>query len=316
MFLPFLRPFGQVLFVQRNLDELHSHVDIILKNAKCTGDKIKAHELLISALTLKGSTPEAMDHAKTVLDSLGFPFPPSINSETVTGVVNSLSSTTMSFTPDHLRAFPLMTEKIPLQAMKIMGAVQMHVSFSSPTTFQMLACQMMQLTIKHGLCVESAEAFANFGYCFMSLIRSYDAGHRMGKLSLVILERFKATNRVPKLYFLVYGFLSVWKEPIQATIESLQSAVNIGLVEGDYKNAIFNRVTMNRQMLIAGCQLSEIRDKLLRLCGDMVRFFRNNSFPNMQFISFAIVFFLLRCMINQKKASSLSSTLLWAIFIL
>ena len=128
----------QVLFVQRNLDELHSNVDTILKNAKIIEDKMKAHELMISVLTLKGASSEALGHAKSVLESLGFPFPSSINTETVSGVVQSIMSTVMTLAPDQLRSFPEMTEKVPLHAMKIMSAIHMHSSFSEPTMFQMV----------------------------------------------------------------------------------------------------------------------------------------------------------------------------------
>ena len=271
----FLCLYEQVLFVKRSLDELHSHIDIILKNAKCIKDKMNAHELLISALTLKGSNLEALKHAKSVLDSLGFPFPPSINSETVAGIVTSLGSTTMAFTPDKLRAFPLMTEKVPLQAMRIMRAVHMPFSFSHPTMFQMMACQMVQLTLKHGICVESAEAFANFGYVQNTLFHNFEIGFRMGKLALIILERFKATHNVAKVYFLVHGFLSVWREPLQATIEGLRSSVNIGLLEGDFQNAMFNQVVLNRQMILAGCHLSECSESLFAICREFVRIFES-----------------------------------------
>jgi len=262
--------YANVLYVQRNLDELQSHVAIILNNAKCMGDKIKAHEFTISAMLQKGSEHLALDHARSVLDSLGFPFPATVGSETVKGIVDSLVETTMAYTPDQLRAFPLMTDKIPLQAMKIMSAIRMQHTFSSPTLFQMLACQMMQLTIKHGLSVESAEAFANFGYCVNAVLLNYGVGYRIGKLALVILERLKATTRVARVYFLVYGFLSLWKEPLQATIEGLQSAINTGLVEGDKTITLYNQSIMCRQMIIAGFNLSETRDKLLRLCWEMM----------------------------------------------
>jgi len=268
--LELFNEYANVLFVQHNLDELQSHIDIILKNAKCLEDKIKAHELMISALSWKGSAKGAMDHATLVLDLLGFTFLLSTTSERVSEIVSSLRSMTETFTADHLRIFPLMTDQVALQAMKIMSAFHMQLSFSSTTMIQMLACQMLQLTIKHGLCVESAEAFANFGYCLVTVFHNYEDGYRMGKLSLIILDRFKATNRVAKVYYLVYGFLAVWKEPLHATIEGLKYAAHIGLVEGDCKYTRFNQMMMFRLMFMAGCNLSEVRDGLLQLCLDML----------------------------------------------
>jgi len=102
------------------------------------------------------------------------------------------------------------------------------------------------------------------------MFRDYEVGFRIGKLSLVILERFKATKLTAKVYTLVYGFLSVWKEPIQATVEGLQSGINTGFIEGDTSNANGARIIKYRQMLIAGFNLATVRDGLLRLCQDLV----------------------------------------------
>ncbi|KAL7544942.1 hypothetical protein ACHAWF_008314 [Thalassiosira exigua] len=268
--LQLFNEYTTVLFVQRNLEELRVHVDTILENGKCIGDKIEAHELMISVLTMQGSTQEALVHGTSVLETLGFPLPSSLDRETIAKVVKSLSSSTSTLTPEQLRSFPVMTEKIPLQAMKIMAAIHMAYSFSSTTLFPMMACQMMQLTMKHGLCVESAEAFANFGYCLNTFFQNYEAGYRMGKLSLVILDVLKASNKVSKVGFLVYGFLSVWKESLNATVEGIQSAVNQGYLLGDHKNALWSQVVMHRQMFLAGYNLSELHDRSLQLCRDMV----------------------------------------------
>lgn len=250
---------------------LREQTDIILNNAVCLGDKIKAHELVISALTLNRKPQEAWQHCKSVLNSLGFSFP----SEDVTTVLKELKSKAVSITPDQLRSLPLMNDEISLQAMKIMSTIHPHSSFSFPTSFQQLSCQMMMLTLKNGLCIESAEAFANFGYCLDLAFRDYDAGYRMGKLALVILEHFKPTSRakVGKVYFLVYGLLSIWKEPIHAAAEGLKSSIKIGLVEGDYTNVLYNQACLNRQLILCGEDLSEVRDRLIRLCRSMVRFF-------------------------------------------
>lgn len=268
----------QVLYVTRNFDEMHVRINAILENAKCIGEKIKAHEIFISASIMKGSTPEALKHATSVLESLGFPFPASVNREAVAAIASSLSSTVMAFTPDQLREMPVMTETVPLQAMKIMSTIHMLFSLSSPIISRMMACQMIQLTIKHGLCVQSAPAFANFGYSVNSMFRDYEVGFRIGKLSLVILERFKATKLTAKVYTLVYGFLSVWKEPIQATVEGLQSGINTGFIEGDTSNVNGARIIKYRQMLIAGFNLATVRDGLLRLCQDLVRRLLYSSF--------------------------------------
>jgi ATP-dependent RNA helicase DDX31/DBP7 len=268
--LQLFNEYTKVLFVRRKLDELRSHVDVILENGKCIGDKIEAHELMISLLTVKGSIQEALVHGASVLESLGFPVPSSLDRETIVGVVKSLSSSTMALTPEHLRSFQVMTEEIPLQAMKILGAFQGLYSILDTNLFLMMSCQMIELTMKHGLCVESAGAFANFGRCLIVLFNDFNAGHRMGELSLAILDILKATNRVSKVCFIVHGFLSIWNKPVQAVAEGFRYAINQGFLSGDYQNTLMSRIVMTRQMFMSGCHLSDLFDNTLQLCRDMI----------------------------------------------
>lgn len=130
---------------------------------------------------------------------------------------------------------------------------------------------MMQLTLKHGLCVQSAEAFANCGYCMNALFHNYEVGYRMGKISLMILERFKATTLVAKVGLVIYGFLSVWYEPLQATIEGLQANIDVGMAAGDFDSSLYDRVVVSRKRLLVGHNLQDLRNLQLRLCQDMVR---------------------------------------------
>eukprot|EP01082_Thalassiosira_pseudonana_P011423 g10744.t1 g10744 contig4:2454219-2455935(-) len=262
--------YSTVLFVKKRFEELISHIDVVLNNARCLGDEMKVQEMLISALFLSGATTTAVDSLRAVLDSLGFPFPAAIDNDSVDFVINTLNKTTKELTVAQLHSYPLMTESVPLQAMRIMSCVTMPFSLSSPTMFPMMACQMMQLTLQHGLCLESALAFANFGYSLSGRCANLDDGYRHGKISLAILDRFKDTKRLAKVAFIVHGFLSVWKEPIQATVEGLQYSVNQGFLEGDYDNATLNRVVLLRQALMAGMHLSKLRDKQESLCREMM----------------------------------------------
>lgn len=299
------------MFVKKRFEELISHIDVVLNNARCLGDKMKVQEMLISALFLSGATTTAVDSLRAVLDSLGFPFPAVIDNDSVDDVINTLNKTTKELTVAQLHSYPLMTESVPLQAMRIMSCVTMPFSLSSPTMFPMMACQMMQLTLQHGLCLESALAFANFGYSLSGRCANLDDGYRHGKISLAILDRFKDTKRLAKVAFIVHGFLSVWKEPIQATVEGLQYSVNQGFLEGDYDNATLNRVVLLRQALMAGMHLSKLRDKQESLCREMVRVSCRAARCNLFHLSFLITIprSPYRCIIKPRRSSSLASTL-------
>ena len=203
--------YAKVLLVQREYDELDSHCKALLVKTRSTEDQIKIHKLLIAYLFKSGKFPEALDHVRSVLDTLGFPLPKSVDAETVRTVLEALRNAASGFTPDQMRTFPLMTEEVPKLAMTIMGSVPIFLTHSSPNFAAMIACQMTQLSIQHGLCAESAVAFGNLGYAINAVLNDFNCGYIMGTLGLSIFQRFRSNALILKTYLPIFGFLLSWK---------------------------------------------------------------------------------------------------------
>ena len=102
----------------------------------------------------------------------------------------------------------------------------------------------------------------------------------MGKLAIAILDRFNARDRIVSVSFIVYGFMSVWKEPFQTTIKQLEYSIDTGFKQRDQDNALLNSVVCGRQEILAGKKLLTLSEKLERICRAMVRF----SIPSRSYI--------------------------------
>lgn len=203
--------YANALLVQLEYKELDTLCQALLLKSRCVEDQIKIHEILIAYLFRSGKFPEALEHVRSVLDTLGFPLPTSIDKDTVRAVLEALRALASSFTPEQMRKFPLMTEDVPKQAMKIMGSVPILCTYSSPTFAAMIACQMTQLSIQHGLCAESAVAFGNLGFAINSILQDFNCGYKMGNLGLTVFQRFKSDTLIIKTYVPIFGFLKSWK---------------------------------------------------------------------------------------------------------
>jgi predicted ATPase len=203
--------YANVLLVQHEYEELDTHCKALLLKSRCIENQIKIHELLIACLFQSGQFPEALEHVRSVLDTLGFPLPTSVDTDTVKTVLEAMRNAASGFTPEQMHTFPLMTEEVPKQAMKIMGSVPILLTFSSPTFAAMIACQMAQLSIQHGLCAESAVAFGNLGFAINSVLQDFNCGYAMGNLGLAIFQRFKSNTLILKTYVPIFGFGRSWK---------------------------------------------------------------------------------------------------------
>ena len=181
-----------------------------LRNSRFLQDQIRIHELLIASLFRAGKFPEAIEHVRSVLGTLGFPLPASVDANTVKTVLEAMRNAASSFTPEQMRTFPLMTDEVPKLAMKIMGSVPIMLTFVSPTFSAMIACQMTQLTIQRGLCPASAVAFANLGFAINSVFQDFNCGYAMGNLGLAIFQRFQLNALILKTFLPIFGFLKMW----------------------------------------------------------------------------------------------------------
>ena len=203
--------YAKVLLVQHEYEELDSHSKILLRSTRCIEDQVKVHELLISALFRSGESAKALEYVRTVLDTLGFPLPTTVDQDTVRSVLEALRTAASSITPEQMHSYHLMTDEVPKQAMKIMASVPVILTFSSPTFAAMIACQMTQLTLQHGVCAESAVAFGNLGFAINSMLQDYNSGYDMSNLGLAIFQRFQSNTLILKTYLPIFGFLKTWK---------------------------------------------------------------------------------------------------------
>ena len=203
--------YAKVLLVQHEYEALDTHSKILLRSTRCIEDQIKVHELLISALFGSGESAKALEYVRTVLDTLGFPLPTTVDQDTVRSVLEALRTAASNITPEQMHSYHLMTDEVPKQAMKIMASVPVILTFSSPTFAAMIACQMTQLTLQHGLCAESAVAFGNLGFAINSMLQDYNSGYDMGNLGLAIFQRFQSNTLLLKTYAPIFGFIKTWK---------------------------------------------------------------------------------------------------------
>ena len=104
--------------------------------------------------------------------------------------------------------------------------------------------RMVQLSRSHGICAESSLGFAAFGLV-LSCFGDIDKAYRYGKLALSILDN-RTSHRnlhVPSVYCVVYFMVNIFREPVQACVEQLRHAYEIGKSVGDVEWTLINAGT-------------------------------------------------------------------------
>ena len=149
-----------------NSSKMSSCLDEILHHVNSFEDGINASTLLIKLLGSQSKYAEAISNCLSLLSKLGEEFaqPQDITPQLIFQELAETSKSLQSLTSDYFRALPPMTNKEKLHAMAIMSMLCSYSALSKPILIPLISCQMVRLTLQHGLCDDSIIGLIMVGY--------------------------------------------------------------------------------------------------------------------------------------------------------
>jgi len=148
-----------------------------------------------------------------------------------------LEGTTM----DRLLHYDTMKDNDKLTAMKFLNSAALYAhALSDQKLFPLIVFRMVQLTVNHGVCRESAFAMATYGMILCLSEDEIKLGYCFGKLSLSLLERFNAKEQHARVFAVVYQFINPFVEPQKACLIGLVRGYEDGMLMGETEWAMIN----------------------------------------------------------------------------
>lgn len=176
-------------------------------------------------------------------------------------------------------ALPVTTDREAEAIMSLLISAGMFAAFASPRLHFLLLCQVMQMTLDHGLCGASTAALSWYG---VLLGRRYDEYQRGLQYSL--LGRDLALQhpfpRCRGRTLLAVDLASAWVEPLSQTVEHAKNCFTVAVDHGDLTAACFiiRHQTMN--FLTRGDHL----DGMLTTIERGLSFIRKLRFPDVEIL--------------------------------
>jgi len=98
----------------------------------------------------------------------------------------------------------------------------------------------MQLTMKYVLSAFASVVFTWYGWLHVGpLSIDIESALRYGRIGMTLLEKFNATEYVPRVFLAFYGHIYAWREPATNALPRLMLGHRIGLMTGDFGAAGF-----------------------------------------------------------------------------
>eukprot|EP00804_Cyclotella_cryptica_P005749 CCRYP_000087-RD/>CCRYP_000087-RD protein AED:0.03 eAED:0.03 QI:330/1/1/1/0.87/0.77/9/489/1372 len=260
--LSLFEKYAVVNWAQGNIDAMKASIETVSKHARCFDDKLKSIHLLVHSLGLDGKSAKATSHCFAVLEYLGESFPQNIDDPScIAQQLLDLKLRLKAFIPAsgttfRVNDFPVMQDRKKLEAMSFLYESACSSYQQKSPLFNIVSARMVKLSLDHGLCVQSSLGFALTALAFVLVLKDISEGYRLGKFALSLVSSNSAFRvLLPEVYCIVYGIVSVWKEPMQVLLSPLLDAYKVCIKSGNFSAAGASSVLYTYRAFFSGYNL-------------------------------------------------------------
>lgn len=224
----------EVEYVVGTQEDMYLVLNEILKRAHSFEHKIRAYYCLMRAYAGQNDIKNAMKVGFNVLEQLGESFEQTGDKAAVMSEIMKTKMMIDSKDRDHFTSNTnRMTDEKKLWTMKFLCLMCPYAFLVGSSKFHLLGCRMVHLTLAEGVSYDSAYGFAMLGASFSGFMEDPKEGYRIGKIAKELLNQFSASESVARTYAVLYGFVNVWTEPLQASLPQLMIGHDSGMTAGN-----------------------------------------------------------------------------------
>lgn len=156
---------------------------------------------------------------------------------------------------------PRCTDGDVAAAMGVLSELFAPACFTDPALALQHLCEMVRLSLRHGLSPASAHGFAWFGILIGQQFGHYRDGHRFATLAQHLVQRHGQADFEAKAWFAL-EIASVWTQPLGVAVAHSRAAHDVAVARGDLAVACFSRHHLVNDMLVRGDPLDEVASEI------------------------------------------------------
>ncbi|MEG4076383.1 AAA family ATPase, partial [Microcoleus sp. Pol14C2] len=253
---------AEAAYLSSNFGQMQELIEVVLHQSKTLLDKINVYNTKMQACMAQNQLLEAIQTGLQVLQLLGLEFPENPQLSDVQAKLEATLSALAGRSPIDLIILPEMTDPFKQAAMQILGSLAPCAYQAAPLLLPLVVSEQVNLSIQYGNTALSAPSYGYFGLILCGVMVDIETGYQFGQLALSLLNKLNAKDIQARTIFVVNANIRHWREPLQKTLEPLQSAYAIGLETGDLEFAALSIYIYVYHAYLAGNELSVMERKI------------------------------------------------------
>ena len=240
-------------------EDMEINGNLLLSRAKTKLEKLETYNIFVQALIAQGKHIELIDYGLSILKTAGIRLP---SKPSDLDILQGLLKTKLKLggkSADYFEQLPDMSDDSMALAINMMSSISTASYHNFPKLFPLVIFKSVQLSLKHGNCIESIPFYGGYGTILCGVMGEYDRGVEFGKLSLSLLARsseYKAV--VPKTLVIYYTFINHWKDHLRESINPAEEAFIVSLEIGDNQYAATSAFQKSYTGFLCGNRLPEV----------------------------------------------------------
>jgi hypothetical protein len=165
-----------MLLITGNVSMFQSVIEKPIAGAKNFADRLPASHNFIRFLCVSGRFEEALGTCYSILNDGGEVFPEDVTPEFIREEILKTDSMLARFPVNDLPSLPSLTDPTRLWMMKTMGTAMLILFSTKPESAPLVGCRMVQSSLTHGWCSDSAFGLYSFGQGLISVPKNVEEG--------------------------------------------------------------------------------------------------------------------------------------------
>jgi PAS domain S-box-containing protein len=233
-------------FLTGALPEAEQRLNVLSTHATGTVERATAVCMCIDLYTTVGRNARAIASALTGLRLFGIDIPAHPTWEHVQAEYDAAWQTLDGRSIESLIDLPLMTDPEQQAAMQVLSTLLGTAYFTDLHLFCLLACRMVNVSMRHGMCGASAHAYGFWGIVLGPVFHRYREGYLSARLACDLVEKHGFIAYRAKAYRSM-GIAALWTESITTALDFNRAAVRAASETGDLTYACYS---VDRSVLI------------------------------------------------------------------
>ncbi|MDY6802367.1 MAG: ATP-binding sensor histidine kinase [Cyanobacteriota bacterium] len=206
-------------YLNSNFQRCHQLAEVALTKLKTLLEKVNIWDIIINSYLAISHMQEAIELGLKVVEMLG--------------VSLEKDAPKIEVKIEYLANLPQMIDANKLAVLRILYAISSAVFVTNPELILPVNFTQVNLCTNYGNSAVASKVYVFYGATLCAFMDDISLGYQFGKLALQFLEE-RHVREFQSVIFHTFGAgIQHWKEPIKATLKTLQKAFFCGLETGE-----------------------------------------------------------------------------------